>query len=61
LAQLAARAPAAERQRRLREARRFIVQANRADPDGILPLIAYYDSFAIAGEQAPDVAVVGLC
>jgi hypothetical protein len=60
LAQLAARAPAVERQRRFREARRFIVQANRADPDGILPLIAYYDSFADVGEQAPDVAVDGL-
>lgn len=60
LAQLAARAPAAERQRRLNEARSFIVQANRLDQEGILPLIAYYNSFAVAGEQAPDVAVEGL-
>jgi tetratricopeptide (TPR) repeat protein len=60
LTQLAARAPAAERQRRLEEARRFIVQANRLDPDGILPLIAYYNSFAAAGEAAPDIAVEGL-
>jgi len=60
LTQLAARAPAAERQRRLKEARRFIVQANRADQEGILPLIAYYNSFAAAGERAPDVAVDGL-
>ena len=60
LAQLAARGPAAERQRRLEEARSFIVQANRLDKDGILPLIAFYNSFAVAGEQAPDMAVEGL-
>lgn len=60
LAQLAVRAPAAERQRRLNEARSFIVQANRLDPEAILPLIAYYNSFAVAGEQAPDIAVEGL-
>jgi hypothetical protein len=60
LTQLATHAPAAERRNRLRQARRFIVQANRQDPEGILPLIAYYNSFAVAGEQAPDVAVDGL-
>ena len=60
LTQLAVRAPAAERQRRLKEARSFIVQANRLDQEGILPLIAYYNSFAVAGEQAPDMAVEGL-
>ena len=60
LAQLAVRAPAAERQRRLNEARSFIVQANRLDKEGILPLIAFYNSFAVAGEQTPDMAVEGL-
>jgi hypothetical protein len=60
LAQLAARAPAAERQRRLKEARNFIVQANSLDKEGILPLIAFYNSFAVAGGQAPDMAVEGL-
>jgi hypothetical protein len=60
LTQLAVRAPAAERQRRLKEARSVIVQANRLDQEGILPLIAYYNSFAVAGEQASDVAVDGL-
>jgi hypothetical protein len=60
LAQLAARAPAAERRRRLGEARRFIAQANRLDTDGILPLIAFYNSFAVAGERAEDMAVEGL-
>ena len=60
LVQLAVRAPAAERQRLLNEARSYIVQANRLDLEGILPLIAYYNSFVIAGEQAPDIAVEGL-
>jgi hypothetical protein len=60
LTQLAVRAPAAERRERLKEARSFIVKANRMDPEGILPLIAYYNSFAGAGQKAPDVAVEGL-
>jgi hypothetical protein len=60
LAQLAARAPAAERQRRLKEARSTIAQANRLNVEGILPLIAFYNSFAFAGEQAPDNAVEAL-
>jgi hypothetical protein len=60
LTQLAVRAPAAERQRRLKEARSFVIEANRLDPDGILPLIAYYNSFVVARERAPDVAVEGL-
>ena len=54
------RGPAGERQQRLKEARSFIVKANRMDPDGILPLIAYYNSFEAAGQKAPDVAVDGL-
>jgi tetratricopeptide (TPR) repeat protein len=60
LAQLAARAPATERQRRLEEARSFIVRANRLDKEGILPLIAFHNSFAVAGMQASDPAVEGL-
>jgi tetratricopeptide (TPR) repeat protein len=60
LTQIAVRAPARERQQRLKEARGFIVKANRMDPDGTLPLIAYYNSFAEAGQKAPDVAVDGL-
>ncbi|MBO9623341.1 MAG: hypothetical protein J7500_11585 [Sphingomonas sp.] len=60
LTQLAARAPAAERARRFKEARSFIIKANRLDPEGILPLIAYYNSFAVAGERAPDPAIEGL-
>ena len=60
LTQLAMRAPAGERRQRLDEARGYIVKANRQDPDGILPLIAYYNSFAVAGDRATDVAVGGL-
>ena len=60
LAQLAARAPAEERARRVKEARSFIVKANRLDKEGILPLIAFYNSFAIASERASGVAVDGL-
>jgi tetratricopeptide (TPR) repeat protein len=60
LVQLADRAPAAERKQRLKDARRFILRANRMDSTGILPLIAYYNSFAIAGEESPDMAVEGL-
>jgi tetratricopeptide (TPR) repeat protein len=60
LAQLAVRAPTTERQRRLKEARSFIAKANRLDPEGVLPLIAYYNSFVAAGAQAPDIAVDGL-
>ncbi|PXA97246.1 hypothetical protein DMC47_14805 [Nostoc sp. 3335mG] len=60
LTQLAAGAPTAERRQQLAEARSFLVRANKLDPDGILPLLAYYDSFAIAGEPATDAAVGGL-
>jgi hypothetical protein len=60
LAQLALSAPAAEQQSRLKEARGFIVKANRLDLEGILPLISFYNSFAVAREQAPDMAVEGL-
>jgi len=60
MVQLAAAAPPAERPARLKEARAIIARANRANPDGILPLIAYYNSFAVAGEAASDAAVDGL-
>lgn len=60
MTQLAAHAPAGERRRRLNEARKVIVKANRADPQGVLPLIAFYNSFAAAAEPAPDSAVDGL-
>lgn len=60
MVQQAARAPAADRAARLAEARRWLVRANKLDPDAILPLIAYHDSFAMGGEPATDAAVGGL-
>jgi hypothetical protein len=58
--QQAVAGPAASRRQRLREARATIVRANHADPDAIGPLIAYYRSFADAGEVPSDVAATGL-
>jgi hypothetical protein len=60
LARQAAAAPAGERERALKAARSHIVRANRADPEALVPLIAYHRSFADAGQPAPDVAVTGL-
>jgi hypothetical protein len=37
-----------------------IARANRANSESPLPLIAYYRSFADAGEPVPDVAIEGL-
>lgn len=53
-------APVAERQAKLKAARAEIARANRADPDNPLPLLAYYRSFAEAGEAPPDIAIEGL-
>lgn len=41
-------------------ARKEIVAANRLDPEDPLPLIAYFRSFGVAGEPAPEVAIEGL-
>ena len=60
LTQIAARARGGERAQRLAEARRFIVGANRLDPESSLALLAYHDSFVAARERAPDAAVEGL-
>jgi hypothetical protein len=60
VAQLAVAGPPTERAVRLKQARATIAEANRADPQAVLPLIAYYNSFAIAGEVAPDDSVDGL-
>jgi hypothetical protein len=60
LARQAAAGPQAERTAKLKIARSTIARANRSDPDAVLPLLAYYRSFAAAGERAPDIAVEGL-
>jgi hypothetical protein len=60
LALQAVQAPAASRASLLGEARATIAQANHLDTESVLPLLAYYRSYALAGEPAPDVAVDGL-
>lgn len=60
LAKQAIAGPPAERAAKLRVARTFIARANRADTESTLPLIAYFRSFADAGEAPPDAATVGL-
>lgn len=60
LAKLAIAGPAAEREKKLRAARKLIVKANRTDPEAIQPLLAYYRSFSESGETPPQAAVAGL-
>jgi tetratricopeptide (TPR) repeat protein len=48
------------RSRRAAEARRLAVRANKADTTDALPLVAYYQSFSLANEKVPEVAVEGL-
>lgn len=57
LAQQAAALPLSERATALAEARRSIAAANRLDLEAVEPLLAYYRSFAVAGE-APSVAAI---
>lgn len=52
--------PPALRQAQLRAARATIARANRLDTENPLPLLAYYRSFADAGETPPAIAVAGL-
>jgi hypothetical protein len=60
LTQAAIAAPASERKARLKTARVAITRANHADSDASLPLLAYYRSYAEAGDKPPEVAVEGL-
>ena len=57
---IALAAPSADRAAMLKSARVTIARANRADSENPLPLLAYYRSFADAGEAVPDVAIEGL-
>lgn len=59
-AEIALAAPAGQRAAKLKAARVTIARANRANSESPLPLLAYYRSFADAGETPPDVAVEGL-
>jgi hypothetical protein len=42
------------------QARLLAVKANQTDINNPLPLLAYYESFRLAGEKAPEAAVQGL-
>lgn len=44
----------------VRQARQFIARGNRADTEDAVPLYAYYQSFRLAGEEAPQLALEGL-
>ena len=44
----------------VRQARGYIARANRLDPEDQIPLIAYFDSFRLAGEPATELAIQGL-
>lgn len=52
--------PATQKSAKLAEARALAMKANHLDHDATLPLLAYYETYHEAGEQAPDVAVEGL-
>lgn len=58
--EIALAAPAGQRAAKLKAARATIARANRANSENPLPLLAYYRSFADAGETVPDVAIEGL-
>src|SRR5207244_3287794 len=60
LAMQAQDAPTAERQARLDEARSLIIQANHADTESVVPLLAYYRSYQDSGQAVPDAAVDGV-
>ncbi|HEX6784552.1 MAG TPA: hypothetical protein VF098_07855, partial [Sphingomicrobium sp.] len=53
-------ASTADRSAKLDEARSTIARANRLDTESVLPLLAYYRSYAAAGESPPNVAIDGL-
>lgn len=48
------------RRQMIAKARAMAVKANRANPDDPRPLLAYYQSFNLAGEAAPKAAIDGL-
>jgi cytochrome c-type biogenesis protein CcmH/NrfG len=42
------------------EARKLLVRANRLAPDEAQPLVGYYESFRLAGQVPPQIAIEGL-
>lgn len=57
VAQAAGRAAGAQRVRLAAEARRLALKANQGDHDDPLPLVAYYQSYHLAGQKAPKDAL----
>ena len=60
MATLARNLPTAQKTAKLAEARDLAAKANHLDNLAALPLVAYYETFHEAGEQAPEIAVEGL-
>lgn len=52
--------PDSVRASKLDEARSYIIRANHLDTESVVPLLAYYRSYALAGQEAPDAAIDGL-
>lgn len=56
----AANLPPETRAAEAKAARALVVAANRANPDALMPLVAYFRSFTDAGEPAPEAAMLGM-
>ena len=60
LSYLAAKLPAASRVQQVEQARELALSANRADPNQLLPLRAYYESYRAVGEAPAKAALEAL-
>lgn len=60
MAEIAIAGPEADRAAGLRAARTMIARANRADTEALMPLIAYFRSFADAGQAPGQAALAGM-
>lgn len=60
LAMQAQNAPSVERGAQLDRARSFIIQANHADTESVVPLLAYYRSYEDSGQAVPEAAIDGV-
>lgn len=57
---LAKEGPEADRKTLAKEARKWVLKANTANPSAHEPLLLYYESFAAEGRRAPDDAIASL-
>jgi tetratricopeptide (TPR) repeat protein len=60
LSMAAAKLSGSQRDAKAREARQLAAKANRLDKLSPMPLLAYYQSYHLAGEKPPQIAVEGL-